>query len=444
MAAELLDQIVRRKRDELAAGSMSLPRRTRPVFSLEAALSRAGVRVIMECKRTSPSAGQLFTAGSLAPVVDAYDGIADAISVLTEPTHFDGSLEDLAFVAARVRVPVLRKDFILDPRQMHEAHAWGADAVLLMMSVVTDAEWRECARAADRLGIDVLTEVHDEGELERALSLDARVIGINNRSFADLSVNLDTTRRLAAHIPADRVVVSESGIRTHADIVALAPKVDAFLVGSTLMAAPDIGLAARHLVFGAIKVCGLTRPADARSAWQAGASFGGVVFADGSPRRVDIAQAQAIAAATPLPLVGVFVDAAPQQIAAHAAAAGLVGVQLHGQEDAATIAAVRAALPPGVDVWKAVRVGEPIPPGASLYLYDSANAGSGAAFDWRGLPSDMSQHGLAGGLHAGNVRDALATGVQLLDVSSGVESAPGIKCPIRLREFFDAIREACI
>lgn len=440
----ILEAILSHKRTELVAERRPLPERRRPARDFHAALARRGTRFILECKRASPSAGMLRSDVSLAPVVDAYRGIADAISVLTDARFFNGSLDDLAFVAARVDVPVLRKDFILDPVQVCEAHAFGADAVLLMLSALDDDAWRACAREASRLGIDVLTEIHDAAELDRALTLDARIIGINNRSFADLSVDLAVTKALAPRIPDDRIVVCESGIRDRADILAIAPHVNAFLVGSALMRAPRIDLAARELAGGEVKICGLTRSDDARIAWQAGARWGGVVFAPGTPRCIGVETARAIAAASPLPIAGVFVDADPAIIGRLARDVPLAAVQLHGNENAERIAATRAVLPAGCQLWKAVRAGEELPAFVDRALFDSAMPGSGARFDWSRLPARafMSRHGLAGGIHAGNIRDALATGAGLIDVSSGVESTPGIKSPERIGALFDAIRIA--
>lgn len=440
----ILKTFIEHKRRELLQASTGLPKRQRPLRDFRAALARAGTRFIMECKRSSPSAGSLRKDLSLRELIAAYSHVADAVSVLTDQRFFGGSLDDLAAVAANMDVPVLRKDFILDPFQVREAYAFGADAVLLMLSVLDDNGWKNCAAEAKRLGLAVLTEVHDDVELERALALGATIIGINNRSFHDLSVNLDVTRRLAPRVPEDRVLVCESGIRDHADVVALANSVDAFLVGSSLMRAPRIEIAARELVHGEIKICGLTRPEDALAAWQAGACWGGLVFAPHSPRRVSTERAKTIAAASPLPLVGVFVDEAIPMIESAVRELSLAVVQLHGDEDEAYIGTLRAQLPNDCRIWKAVRAGESAISSADRLLFDSTTPGSGRRFDWSTLPAPnfMRHHGLAGGIHTGNVREALVTGAGLLDVSSGVESAPGIKSGEKLQQLFAALRVA--
>src|SRR6185503_5015499 len=172
------------------------------------------------------------------------------ISVITEPDFFHGSIDHLRMVRKRTLGPVLCKDFVVEPYQVVEARVAGADAVLLMMSVLDDDGYRECAAAAGQLGMDVLTEVHDEPELERALLLDARIIGINNRDLRTLEVDLATTERLAPGIPHGRLVVSESGIRNRLDVDRLSRSVRAFLVGSEIMRAANVGQAARRLVYG--------------------------------------------------------------------------------------------------------------------------------------------------------------------------------------------------
>ncbi|HEU4699322.1 MAG TPA: bifunctional indole-3-glycerol-phosphate synthase TrpC/phosphoribosylanthranilate isomerase TrpF [Gemmatimonadales bacterium] len=454
----VLADIVVRKRADVAAR-----RRARPPAELErvvepatrrfgAALARPGRRFVLECKRRSPSEGALRADFDAAALAAGYDGAADAISVLTDGPFFGGSFADLRAVRARTALPVLCKDFVLEPYQVLEARAHGADAVLLMLSLLDDAGWRACAAAAAALGMDALTEVHDEAELERALRLEAPIVGINNRDLRTLAVDLGTTARLAPRIPRDRVIVCESGIRTRADVDAVADHVDAFLVGTTLVRAARPDLAARELAYGVVKVCGLTTPADACAAYAAGASLGGVILAAESPRRVDAAAAAALAAGAPLPLVGVFVDEALGRIAELAARLELRAVQLHGEETPAFVAALRTRLPAGCEIWKAVRVRDRIPTpgetGADRVLLDGyradARGGSGIAFDWSLLAGYPQRERvvLAGGLTPENARAAQALGCGALDVCSGVEAAPGVKDAATLARFFDALRGA--
>lgn len=415
------------------------------------ALRGSGLRFILECKRASPSEGLLRPEYDPGALVEAFAGVADAISVLTDGAWFRGSLAHLAAVRARTGLPILCKDFILDPWQVLEARSHGADAVLLILSLLDDAAYRRCAAAAAALGMDVLSEVHDEYELARALRLDAPIIGINNRDLRTLAVDHGTTARLAPLIPRDRLVVCESGIRSRADVDAVAGVTDVFLVGTRMMRSPRVDLAARELAFGPVKVCGLTSLADARAAHAAGATLGGLVFAVESPRRVDVRAGEAIAGG-PLPLAGVFVNEALDTVAAIAARVGLAVVQLHGDESRDYLAALRTRLPAGCEMWKAVAGSGTVPVapelGADRLLVDAAvpglRGGTGRQFDWSVLRHhpDRGRLVLAGGLNAGNVRAAHAVGCGMLDVSSGVESAPGVKDPARLQEFFGALRGA--
>ncbi len=205
--------------------------------------------VIAEVKRRSPSKGDLRPDLDPAALGRAYaEAGAFAISVLTEPDFFGGSLEDLRAVREAVEIPVLRKDFVVDPYQVWEARAWGADLVLLIAAVLGPrlGEFVDLCRI---VGVEPLVEVHDEGELDLALVSGARFLGINNRNLATFEVSLDVTRRLLPRIPDDRVVVSESGLRSAADLDELeALGVRAFLIGEALVTAPDPGEALRRLV----------------------------------------------------------------------------------------------------------------------------------------------------------------------------------------------------
>jgi len=414
-----------------------------------AALRRERPGFILEHKRASPSAGVLRTAHAPAEIARAYAPFAAAISVLCDTPYFGGSLDDLRAVRAAVDVPVLCKDFVVDPYQVYEARAAGADAILLMLSVLDDESYGACAAAAREAGIATLTEVHTEAELVRAIRSGAPVIGINNRDLRTLQVDLDTTRRLAPFVPPDRVRVCESGIRTHADVRALAPLVDAFLVGSALMTEPDVPRAVRRLRFGLTKICGLTRPEDAAAAHAAGATHGGLIFAERSPRRVTLAQAAAVRAAAPLSWVGVFVDAPIETITEAVRTLDLGAVQLSGDESSAMVGALRTALPAGVEVWKALRVHETLPSlrftGADRVLLDTYAAGqhggTGRRFDWGLLAGhpDRDQVLLAGGISPANAAEAAALGVGGLDVNSGVEVAPGQKDPVRLTQLFQIL-----
>jgi indole-3-glycerol phosphate synthase len=214
------------------------------------ALLRPGISLIAEHKRRSPSAGDIRSGATVTEIVEAYErGGATALSILTEGPHFGGSLDDLREARAASALPILRKDFIVDPYQVYESAAAGADAVLLIVAALHADDLAVLHREARRLDLDVLVEVHDEDELECALEvIEADVIGINNRDLTDFSVDLDRTFELLSDVPAGKTVVSESGIHTRDQLDELERVgVDAVLVGERLMRAPDVEGAVRAL-----------------------------------------------------------------------------------------------------------------------------------------------------------------------------------------------------
>lgn len=214
------------------------------------ALTRPGISVIAEHKRRSPSAGEIRQGSTVPEIVGAYErGGAAALSILTEGPHFDGSLADLRAAQDSCRLPILRKDFMVDVYQVYESAAWGADAILLIAAALDDGEMRLLHREALDLDLDVVVEVHDEEELTRALEvLDADVIGINNRDLTDFSVDVERTYQLLTDVPAGKTVVSESGFRTREQLEELERVgVDAVLIGESLMRAPDPEVALREL-----------------------------------------------------------------------------------------------------------------------------------------------------------------------------------------------------
>jgi indole-3-glycerol phosphate synthase len=216
-----------------------------------AQIARASsVNVIAECKRRSPSRGVLradYDAPAIAAGYEAHG--AAAVSVLTEPTFFDGSLDDLRAVRARVRVPLLRKDFVIDERQLFEARAAGADAVLLIVAALEPGAFRRLHARAGELGLAALVEVHDRGELAVALSASPRVIGVNNRNLRTLAVDPLASLDLIGAIPDEVVAVAESGLRHGDDLRRLRDAgYDAFLVGERLVADADPGRALGELL----------------------------------------------------------------------------------------------------------------------------------------------------------------------------------------------------
>jgi indole-3-glycerol phosphate synthase len=262
IVSETREEVERRKRDlpladsgrvaegaarrSAGAGSARSPGERRGFGDV---LRAPGIGVIAEFKRRSPSAGELRRGSDVREIVRAYQrGGAAALSVLTERANFDGSLADLSAAHDTCPLPVLRKDFIVDPYQLQEARIAGADAVLLIVAALDDADLRALHEEAVAMGLDVLVEVHDRAELDRALAVGAALIGINNRDLRDLSVDAERTFQLLDGVPAGVTIVSESGIATAAQLSRLQDAgVDGVLVGETLMRAPDPEAALRSL-----------------------------------------------------------------------------------------------------------------------------------------------------------------------------------------------------
>ena len=251
--------------DELVAGARDDARRRREEVPLETlrtrlgdregarpfneALVRPGLSLIAEFKRRSPSAGEVRPGAGVADTVRAYErGGAAALSILTEERQFGGSLHDLRAAREASELPILRKDFVVDPYQLYESAANGADAVLLIVGAVRDDELATLYQQARELDLDCLVEVHDEAELERALKIDADVLGINNRNLDDFTVDVETTVRLLTDVPAGKAVVSESGYEHREQLDELERiGVDAVLIGETLMRAEEPEIAVREL-----------------------------------------------------------------------------------------------------------------------------------------------------------------------------------------------------
>lgn len=217
--------------------------------SFEHALAKAGLSVIAEHKRSSPSAGRIREDVELEQVVCGYERAgASALSVLTEETRFGGSLADLAAARAATTLPILRKDFIVEPYQVHESLAGGADAILLIVAAMEPGPLAELHALAGSLGLATLIEVHNASELEVAVDLGASIIGINNRDLATLAVDISRTYELLPQIPEGSLVVAESGFRRRRELESLADAgLDAVLIGEALMRSPDIEAACREL-----------------------------------------------------------------------------------------------------------------------------------------------------------------------------------------------------
>lgn len=457
----VLETIVIHKRQEIAQRKQDLPLATfvdqlvpseRSLFN---ALRGRNAGFVLECKKASPSKGLIRANFDLDDIIAAYSPYAAAISVLTDEKYFQGKFEYLRYVRSNVTQPVINKDFFVDPYQVYLARYHQADAILLMLSVLDDASYQALSALAEQFQLDVLTEVSNAEEVERAVALKAKIIGINNRNLRDLSTDLATTEKLVPLIKQlathEHVIMSESGIYTNQEIRHLAPLVDGFLVGSALMAQTDVALAVKQLVYGKVKVCGLTSIDSAKLVNHSPASFAGLIFADKSPRKISFAQAEQIVKAVPNHYVGVFVNAPLAQVAEYAEALNLSAVQLHGQEDQAYINSLRLLLPDACQIWLAKGVEQQLPAmtetAIDYWLLDckvgAQTGGTGQRFDWQLLQDseDKPRLILAGGLNSENIQQAAATGLAMLDLNSGVESAPGVKDQQKLNSVFARLRE---
>jgi indole-3-glycerol phosphate synthase/phosphoribosylanthranilate isomerase len=412
------------------------------------ALATGKTAFILECKKASPSKGLIRENFDLDYIASVYAQHASAISVLTDEKYFQGNFDFLPQIRNQVTQPVLCKDFMVDSYQVYLARHYGADAILLMLSVLDDEQYRELAAIAHSLNMGVLTEISNEEELERAVALEARVIGINNRNLRDLSTDLNRTKALAPRIPKHVTIISESGIYTHQQVKDLSHYANGFLIGSSIMAEDDVEQAARRVILGENKVCGLTRTEDARDAYRAGAIFGGLIFVPHSKRCVTLANAQAIIASAPLRFVGVFQNQHLDEVTRVATTLNLAAVQLHGSEDQHYVTELRSLLPAQIEIWKAYGVNDALPQRLEehidRHLLDSQvgthSGGTGTTFDWQ-LVGDTANVMLAGGLNPENIKQAAKLGCLGLDLNSGVESAPGIKDPQKLMAAFTALRD---
>ncbi len=432
-----------------------VPQHLKNTVSLQQALSGPGRHFILECKRASPSLGDINLQLDFRTQVKCYNRYAAAISVLTEETYFKGSYDFLKQVKKQTHLPVILKDFVIDARELINARHIGADAVLLMTSLLTQDKFLELYDIAYALGLEVLCEVSDEREADFARDAQLKVVGINNRNLKTLQIDLNTVAQLQPRLSPYSVVVSESGIKQHADFKRL-PMVQNFLIGSAVCTPqlyPDT--AVKSLLFGMNKICGLATTDGVQAALQAKASLAGLIFAPKSPRCVTLSQAQRLIALDVdqvLSFCGVFVNAQLDEVLSIVDALNLPFVQLHGQENVDYVQQLHVARPL-LNIIKALPASADIAIKAEPYLrlqttmplymlYDGANPGSGLSYDYKILQAQPHSRALlAGGLNIANVKMALAQGFAGLDLNSGLERAPGDKDPALVAQAFMQINQ---
>ena len=433
---------------EMKAG----PARTVPFRSLKRALtSGKGRHFILECKKSSPTLGDFCKDFSLDRLLACYESRASAISVLCEEHFFKGSLDYLRYVRERTSLPVICKDFVIDEVQLEAAASTGADAVLLMLSLLTRERFLELYAKARKLGLEVLCEVDSREDAIFARDHQIPIVGINNRDLRVLKIDLQKARDLAPIFGPGTTVVSESGITSHESLLSMSP-INAFLIGSALSGADDVFFAANTMLYGLNKLCGITTMEALDAAIEGHAAICGLIFAKKSPRCVSEGFAkECVRRGHPQArFAAVFVDEDPGEAARIVRETGCDYIQLHGSEDPAYIARIRALLP-GVGIIKAVKIRNPadfdacleLAPLCDLLLLDSTAPGSGTSFDWSAIPDfiDRSRTMLSGGIGVDNLKDALALGFAGVDMNSRLEGRKGIKDPALVRQAFGIIKE---
>ena len=417
-------------------------------FPFEAALRQQDFNFICEVKKASPSKGIIAEHFPYLEIAKEYEVAgAAAISVLTEPDFFKGDKKYLQEIASTVKIPVLRKDFIIDEYQIYQAKVWGASAILLIcacLDVPTLTKFRELA---DSLGLSSLVEAHDEKEVQMAIDCGARIIGVNNRNLKDFTVDVQNSVRLRNLVQDDVIFVSESGLETPEDIQVLRDNnIGVALMGETFMRSPNKVEKLAYL-YGPtyytpkVKMCGISKVETIPAIVDAKPDYMGLVFAP-SKRQVTVEQAKILIEELHkqcinhydikvVKTVGVFVNETLDNLVRIADTANLDAVQLHGDEDEAFIQSLKERT--NVEVWKAIQIRTAadtekwIDSSAEMLLFDAYHkderGGTGEVFDWSSLDAFERPFMLAGGIDSTNVARAIRTVRPYgIDISSGIET----------------------
>ena len=444
--------------EAVKAAALALPSDTG--FPFEAALRQQDFNFICEVKKASPSKGIIAEHFPYLDIAKEYEVAgAAAISVLTEPDFFKGDKKYLQEIASTVKIPVLRKDFIIDEYQIYQAKVWGASAILLIcacLDVPTLTKFRELA---DSLGLSSLVEAHDEQEVQMAIDCGARIIGVNNRNLKDFTVDVQNSVRLRNLVQDDVIFVSESGLETPEDIQVLRDNnIGVALMGETFMRSPN-KIEKLAYLYGPtyytpkVKMCGISKVETIPAVVEAKPDYMGLVFAS-SKRQVTVEQAKTLVEAlhkqckaqndtVSIKTVGVFVNETLDNLVTIANEANLDVVQLHGDEDEAFIQSLKERT--NVEVWKAVQIRSAadaaawIDSSADMLLFDAYHkderGGTGDIFDWSCLDTFERPFMLAGGIDSTNVARAIRTVRPYgIDISSGIETN-GVKDDEKITAF---------
>ena len=441
-------------------------------FPFEVALRQQDFNFICEVKKASPSKGIIAEHFPYLDIAKEYEVAgAAAISVLTEPGFFKGDKKYLQEIASTVKIPVLRKDFIIDDYQIYQAKVWGASAILLIcacLDVPTLTKFRELA---DSLGLSSLVEAHDEHEVQMAINCGARIIGVNNRNLKDFTVDVQNSVRLRNLVQDDVIFVSESGLETPEDIQVLRDNnIGVALMGETFMRSPNKVEKLAYL-YGStyytpkVKMCGISKVETIPAVVEAKPDYMGLVFAP-SKRQVTVDQAKTLVEELhkqytkrynngaeqsnndEIKTVGVFVNETLDNLVSIATEANLDVVQLHGDEDEAFIQSLKERT--NVEVWKAVQIRSAadaeawIDSRADMLLFDAYHkderGGTGEVFDWSCLDEFERPFMLAGGIDSTNVARAIRTVRPYgIDISSGIET-DGVKDDEKIKAFTNIVR----
>ena len=456
--------------ETVKAAALELPSDTG--FPFEAALRQQDFNFICEVKKASPSKGIIAEHFPYLDIAKEYEVAgAAAISVLTEPDFFKGDKKYLQEIASTVKIPVLRKDFIIDEYQIYQAKVWGASAILLIcacLDVPTLTKFRELA---DSLGLSSLVEAHDENEVQMAIDCGARIIGVNNRNLKDFTVDVQNSVRLRNLVQDDVIFVSESGLETPEDIQVLRDNnIGVALMGETFMRSPNKVEKLAYL-YGStyytpkVKMCGISKVETIPAVVEAKPDYMGLVFAP-SKRQVTVDQAKTLVEELhrgyaqkygsdtehdkndTIKTVGVFVNETVDNLVTIANEANLDAVQLHGDEDETFIQSLKERT--NVEVWKAIQIRSAadvekwIDSSADMLLFDAYHkderGGTGEVFDWSSLDTFERPFMLAGGIDSTNVARAIRTVRPYgIDISSGIETN-GVKDDEKITAFTKIVK----